>query len=265
MSLALTFYQDENANHPTLRRDEERALLRRARAGDRQAQDLLLRHNQRLVFSMARRILPLAGDQEILDLVQWGNMGLLRAIEKWDEHNTNTFTTYAFWWIKLYIRRFGLNHGNTIRLSHCGDDARQTIRRAIARLYQQLRREPTPAEIAAETGLSPARVNEILPMLAPVGSLDAPCGDDDNAALVDLLPGASSPEHQVERKLLLANVIASLPNLTPNQAQVIRLLYGIGCPPLTQNEVARRMGVSHTRVQQIERQAIASLQRILKE
>ena len=255
-------YLDEIGRHPLLTADDEVRLAKAIEAGDEAARRTMIESNLRLVVSIARRYwatgLPLA------DLVQEGNLGLLRAVEKFDWRRGVKFSTYATWWIKQAITRGAADRGaSPIRLPVHVDEQLGRLRRAQVRLAERLGREPSADELATELRLPVDGVARLLGSARAVTSLDTPVGDD-GAALRDLLAddSAAGPDVLAVEAVgqeVLEQALAALPERT---RQVLVLRFGLASgTPRTLEEVGALLGVSRERVRQIERRALATLRR----
>jgi RNA polymerase primary sigma factor len=254
--------------HDILSASETNALLDRAQAGDSDAVDLIIIHNQRMVEAIANRyyVSGYGGDQELADLVQWGNIGLLRAIQKWDPGRGYRFTTYATHWINGVIRRNGAIRGSSLGMTHRETIKLSAIRRARATLTQSLGRTPDAEDIAKYTGLKLEYIITWFPALSFPISLDSPIGKDngdEDAELHELISVDDEGTDEIAmRKALLAELCQKINQLPPRQCEVITRRYLIN-PPHTCKQIAYDMHITFQRVEQIERDALCALRRMV--
>jgi RNA polymerase primary sigma factor len=245
--------------HPLLSAAEEIELARRIEQGDLEAKERMINSNLRLVVSLAKRYQ--GQELSLLDLIQEGILGLIRASEKFDWRKGYKFSTYATFWIRQAIQRGLANQGRTIRIPvHIGQRERK-IARAERELALRLGRVPTDVEIAAAADLTAAEVEETREVTRTVTSLDRPVNPEGDTGLGDLLPSEErGPSEEVEIGLREEAVHAALEHLPDQEREVIKLRYGInGDEPTPLREAGRRLGISPERVRRIEHKALERL------
>jgi RNA polymerase primary sigma factor len=256
---AMALFLQEVARHPLLTREQEVELAKRIERGDLEAKERMVNSNLRLVISNARKYQGL--DMPLLDLIQEGILGLIRATEKFDYRRGYKFSTYATFWIREAIQRALANRSRTIRIPvHIGQRERK-IGRAQRELQARLGREPTDEEIATEAELSLREVREARDAARVVTSLDRPVGEDQDTALGALIEArAPGVEEEVEIALQKDAVRHALERLPEPEREVVRLRYGInGDDPTPLREAGRRLGMSPEEVRRLERRALAEL------
>jgi RNA polymerase primary sigma factor len=257
---ALTLFMREAGRFQLLTPEEEVELSKRVEEGDEAAKERMINSNLRLVVSIARK--QQGRGLTLLDLIQEGTLGLIRAVEKFDWRKGFRFSTYATWWIRQAVERGIQNKSRTIRIPVQVLERERKVMRADRNLTTRLGREPTDEEIAEEAGLPLSRVLEVRSAPRAVTSLDAPVGDDGDATLGSLLDeGSDSPETQVDVALREATVRRALETLPDPQRRVIEMRFGVdGDPePKSVREVSRELGMTASEVQRIESKALVSL------
>jgi RNA polymerase primary sigma factor len=240
---------------------EEVELAMQIEAGSDHARRRLTEANLRLVVSVARRYT--SSGMPLLDLVQEGNIGLMRAVEKFDHRRGFKFSTYATWWIRQAISRAVADKARTIRLPvHVGERYSQLLR-TTRTLTQELGRDPTEEEIARAAGLRVDQVRSLVSAAREPVSLEVPIGDDDGGRLGDLIEDAApGPEETAAAEALRLEIETLLTALTPRERRVLQLRYGlVDDHQRTLEEVGRRLGVTRERARQIEATALRRLRR----
>ena len=245
---------------PLLQPDEETELAKRMMDGDETAKRLLSEANLRLVVSIAKRYM--GRGMQFLDLIQEGNLGLMKAVEKFDYQKGFKFSTYATWWIRQAITRAIADQARTIRIPVHMVETINKLVRVSRKLLQELGREPTPEEIAAEMGVTEERVREIQKIAQDPVSLETPIGEEDDSHLSDFIEdeNGAAPTDAVSFTMLKEQLLGVLDTLTPREEKVLRLRYGLDDGrPRTLEEVGKEFNVTRERIRQIEAKALRKL------
>jgi RNA polymerase primary sigma factor len=253
-------YLREIGKVPLLDAEEEIELAKRFEKADKRAKDKLTESNLRLVVSIAKKYI--GRGLSLLDLIQEGNQGLIRAVEKYDWRKGYKFSTYATWWIRQAITRAIADQARTIRIPVHMVETINKLYRTSRRLMQELGREPTPEEIGEELELEPDRVREIFKIAQETTSLEAPVGEDKESFLGDFIPDESqlSPVDQASKQLLKDHLDEVLATLSEREAKVLKLRFGLeGNKQMTLEEVGKVFGVTRERIRQIEAKALRKL------
>ena len=253
-------YLKEIGKVPLLTADEEIELAKRMEKGDELASRRLAEANLRLVVSIAKRYV--GRGMLFLDLIQEGNLGLIKAVEKFDYRKGFKFSTYATWWIRQAITRAIADQAGTIRIPvHMVETINKLIR-VSRQLLQELGREPSPEEIAEEMGLSEEKVREILKIAQEPVSLETPIGEEEDSHLGDFIPDddAPAPAEAAAFTLLKEQLLEVLDTLTPREEKVLRLRFGLDDGKArTLEEVGKEFNVTRERIRQIEAKALRKL------
>ena len=259
-SKALDMYLEEIREHPILEREDEVELARRIRDGDEEALNQLVSANLRFVVSVARRYsghgVPLA------DLVTEGNIGLIRAARRFDETKGVRFISYAVWWVRQSILQALTAGARIVRIPSGQLEESHRVIRTVRRLEQELRREPTVDEVAAELEISPAEVTDALGLRPGWVSLDAPLPNDDQSSMLDLIadPHLEDPNASAASAALHDVVEAGLTRLPEREATVLMQYFGLdGEPARSLEEIARGLGLTRERARMIKDRALVRL------
>ncbi|HEX3807583.1 MAG TPA: sigma-70 family RNA polymerase sigma factor [Gaiellaceae bacterium] len=257
---SLQLFLNEAGRYPLLTAAQEVELAKAIETGDKRAKDLLVNSNLRLVVSIAKRYQ--GHGLMLLDLIQEGIIGLIRAAEKFDWRKGFKFSTYATWWIRQAVQRGVANKARVIRIPVHIVEREQKISRAERELVAKLERAPTDEELAKKAKLPVKQVREVRAAARAVASLDKPVGEDDSASYGDLFASSeATPDEQVEVQLTekaLHDAVAELPE---REQQILNLRYGLTgeADPKSLEEIGRILGITRERVRQVEAEALRRL------
>ena len=262
---SVRLYLREIGKIPLLTPEEEADLAQRIVKGDKKAKDKMVESNMRLVVSIAKRYGGRGLD--FLDLIQEGNTGLLRAVEKFDPEKGFKFSTYATWWVRQAITRAIADQARTIRIPVHMVETINKVLRTTRKLTTDLNREPTTEEIAAELHMEPDKVDYVMRIKQDIASLDASVGrdgDDEDSVLGDFVEDEEriSPEDSAANQILKEQLSEIISTLTDREQKIIRLRFGIGGGrPHTLEEVGAEFDVTRERIRQIEAKALSKLRK----
>ena len=262
---SVRLYLREIGKIPLLSNEEEVDLAYRIVKGEKKAKDKMVEANMRLVVSIAKRYSGRGLD--FLDLIQEGNTGLLRAVEKFDPDKGFKFSTYATWWIRQAITRAIADQARTIRIPVHMVETINKVLRATRKLTNELNREPSVEEIAKEMGMEPEKVDYVMKIKQDIASLDATVGrdgDDEDSVLGDFIEdeGRVSPEDAATAQMLKEQIAEILSSLSEREQKVVKLRFGIGGGrPHTLEEVGAEFSVTRERIRQIEAKALSKLRK----
>ena len=253
-------YLKEIGKIPLLTPEREAELAEKISLGDKKAKDELIEANLRLVVSIAKR--HVGKGMYFLDLIQEGNLGLIKAVEKFDHSKGFKFSTYATWWIRQAITRAIADQARTIRIPVHMVETIHKVSRTTRQLLQELGREPTTDEIAESLGMTADKVREIMKIAQDPVSLETPIGEEEDSHLGDFVEDNDSPapSDSASYSLLREQLCNILHTLTPREEQVIKLRFGLeDGRPRTLEEVGRKFEITRERIRQIEAKALRKL------
>ncbi len=261
---SIQIYLREIGQYPLLTASEERELAKRIEKGDGEARNILARSNLRLVVSIAKKYVGRSPDLTLLDLIQEGNIGLFRAVDKFDWKKGYKFSTYATWWIRQAITRALADQSRTIRIPVHMVETIAKYKQVSRRLAQALGRDPQPEEVAIEMGVEPEKIYQIEKINQDTLSLENPIGgdDDEKSTLGDFIADDKipSPIQESSERILAEQVRAILEDLSPKERKILEMRHGLADGIYhTLEEVGRRFGVTRERIRQIEAKALEKI------
>ena len=262
---AIKLYLREIGQVKLLTPDEEIDLAARIKKGDKKAREQMIKANLRLVVKIAHDYEGLG--LPLLDLINEGNIGLMKAVERFDPAKGGKLSTYGAWWIKQSIKRALANQSKTIRLPVHLVDKISKMRRTAMKLQEVLGREPTDEELAEELGMTASRVAQLRTAAIRPASLDAPIGDEDSNNFSEVVQdeNAATPYQELEEKTVSAMLQEMVRTLDPREATILRYRFGLdGGSEKTLEEVGQRFGVTRERVRQIQNIALTKLRKMIE-
>lgn len=259
VSDSIQMYLKEIGRHELINAEREKELARRIENGDEEAKNILARANLRLVVSIAKKYASKGSNLTLLDLIQEGNLGLFKAVDKFDRTRGFKFSTYATWWIRQAITRAIADQSRTIRIPVHMVETIAKYKRVVRQLTQSLGRDPMPEEIAIEMDVEVDKIHNIEKINQSTVSLETPAGDDDSrSTLGDFIPDdkIDSPDKEASRRILSDHVKEILGDLTPKEQKILEMRVGLkdGINH-TLEEVGKEFGVTRERIRQIEAKA----------
>jgi RNA polymerase primary sigma factor len=258
----IQLYMREIGRTPLLTRAEERKLASRVRRGDKRAREQMIKANLRLVVKISYDYANFG--MPLLDVINEGNIGLMKAVERFNPRKGAKLSTYAALWIKQSIRRALSNQSKTIRLPVHVVDKVHKLHRASVELTETLGREPTDDELAKRLGIAPSRVAQLRVCGVNPVSLDAPIGDEDDNRFSDIVEdeGAMTPYELLRVKTMRQEIREHIQHLTPREAAIISMRFGLdGKEPRTLDDVGKKFKVTRERIRQIQELALGKLRR----
>lgn len=251
---------------PLLTPEQEIDLARKIKKGDKNAREQMIKANLRLVISIAKRYVNLG--VALSDLIEEGNIGLMKSVEKFDPNRGFRFSTYAAWWIKQGISRAIIDQGKMIRVPVYLNEEIAKYKKMVEKLTHKLNRKPAPAEIAKKMKITIDKVSDLENSIAKMSSLDAPIGEDGDAQVKDLIQdeNTASPDEEIEKFFNQERAKSFLDMLNERERRILELRYGITDGEThTLAEIAKILGVSRERVRQIEAATLKKIRQILSD
>jgi RNA polymerase primary sigma factor len=260
---SIQMYLREIGQYPLLNAQQERTLAKRIVEGDSEARNLLARANLRLVVSIAKKYIGRSPDLTLLDLIQEGNLGLFKAVDKFDFTKGFKFSTYATWWIRQAITRALADQSRTIRIPVHMVETMAKYKQVARRLAQDLGRDPMPEEIATEMGVEVDKIYQIEKISQDTISLELPVGDDDDRSrLSDFISDDKvvSPDQEVAHSILTDQIVEILDTLSEKERKILEMRHGLSDGTYhTLEEVGKEFGVTRERIRQIEAKALEKI------
>ena len=260
---SIQMYLREIGKYPLLTGVQERELAKRITEGDEEAKNLLARANLRLVVSIAKKYVGRSPDLTLLDLIQEGNLGLFKAVDKFDYTKGYKFSTYATWWIRQAITRALADQSRTIRIPVHMVETIAKYKQVVRRLSQDLGRDPLPEEIAMEMGVDVDKIYQIEKIDKDTVSLESPVGDeDDKSTLGDFIKDDKilSPDQEAAQRILADQLKEILNDLSPKERRILEMRHGLMDGIYhTLEEVGKEFGVTRERIRQIEAKALEKI------
>ena len=262
---ALKLYIKDIKNIPLLTPEEELKIARRVRRGDAQARRLMIRSNLRLVINIAKQYSHFG--VPLLDLIEEGNLGLMKAVSKFNPRLGFRFSTYAAWWIKQHVTRALADQGKTVRIPVYMVETLSRFRKVNERLTHHHRRKPKVSELARAMKLPTSKIKEIMQMDQGTTSLDQPVGDEGEASIMDLMEDRTNPSQERIHELFRRERIQQLlGKMNPREREILELRFGLKDGEThTLNDAAKRFGITRERVRQIEAVALKKMRAVANE
>lgn len=260
---AVQMYLREIGKIPLINANKEKELARKIEEGGEEAKNTLVKANLRLVVSIAKKYVGRSPDLSILDLIQEGNFGLFRAVEKFDWRRGYKFSTYATWWIRQAITRAIADQARTIRIPVHMMETISKYKQAVRRLAQDLGRDPLPEEIASEMNMEVEKIHHIQKIDQSTISFESPVGDDEESTLSNFIKDDKilPPDQQTARMILASQLEEIIKDLMPKEQMILKMRFGLGGGVVhTLEEVGKEFGVTRERIRQIEAKALEKIQ-----